>query len=316
MTFGEHLDELRTRIILALVGVVIATIICFIWTKDLLGYVIRPVYLVLRKYNQEPSLQSLSPPDTFLIYIKIAILCGLILSSPWVLYQVWMFVASGLFEKERKFVRRFGVASPLLFAGGVSFMFYIVLPIVLSFFAGFNRGFELPDWAPNWLEQRLIGNPEQPEEVAAPYELIIPILHGDPQNPKPGSVWLNTDSGKLRVAADGTIYQTQMRSKQNVSAITTQYSIDFYVSFILRLSLAFGVAFQLPIVVIFLVLSGLVPVHAMAKARGYVILGIVTGAAILTPPDVVSQIMLAIPMVILYETGLIIARVMLKRSEG
>ena len=107
-----------------------------------------------------------------------------------------------------------------------------------------------------------------------------------------------------------------MRSTQNVSAITTQYSIDFYVSFILRLSLAFGIAFQLPIVVIFLALSGLVPVHAMAKARGYVILGIVTGAAILTPPDVVSQIMLAIPMVILYETGLIIARVMLKRSEG
>ena len=89
---------------------------------------------------------------------------------------------------------------------------------------------------------------------------------------------------------------------------SNQYSVDFYVSFVLALSLAFGVAFQLPIVVVFLALSGLAPVARIAAARRYFILGIVIVAAVLTPPDVASQILLAIPMVILFEAGLVIAR--------
>ena len=89
MSFGDHLEELRIRIILSLVGVVAATIVCLVFNKHVISFVLRPAFVVMRKYNQEPALQSLSPPDTFLIWIKIALLSGVVLSvnlvtiSPW-----------------------------------------------------------------------------------------------------------------------------------------------------------------------------------------------------------------------------------------
>jgi len=316
MSFGQHLDELRTRLILGLVGIVLATILCFVWTKDIFGIIIRPSIIVLRKYGQDTTLQSLSPPDTFLIYIKIALLSGLIISFPWVLYQAWKFVATGLYERERRFVRMSIIPSIILFISGVCFMYFIVLPLILNFFASFNQSFPVPELKLSWIEQRLIGSPQVLEELTDVPEVKIPVYNQDPQDPPTGTMWINSDSKQLKVASsDGKILQTQMRLVENTTSVTNQYSIDFYVSFVLRLSLAFGVAFQMPLVVIFLALTGLVSVPAMAKARGYVCLAIVIGAAVLTPPDVVSQIMLAIPMMLLYEGGLLISRVILKRKS-
>ena len=125
-------------------------------------------------------------------------------------------------------------------------------------------------------------------------------------------MWFNQTLGQLRLAGVDRTYQVRMRPVENSAAVSNQYSIDFYVSFILTLSLAFGVAFQLPIVVIFLSLSGIVSVADLARARKYVIFGIVIASALLTPPDVVSQILLAIPMAILYEGGLIVSRMMIR----
>ncbi len=315
MAFGDHLEELRTRIILALVGLVAATVVCLIWNNHVISFVIRPAYVVLRKFNQEPALQSLSPPDTFLIWIKIALLCGLVLSSPWVIYQCWQFVASGLYEHERKHVRRFGLASPVLFVAGVAFMFFIVLPIVLNYLVRFSQSFPAPGKELTFLEKVLIGSPETLQEVPLAKFPRVPILNNDPDEPDPGTLWFNQSEGFLRLATTDGIRQTPMRPARSTSAISNQYSIDFYVSFILTLSLAFGIAFQLPIVVIFLTTTGIVPIESMARARGYVIFGIAIASAMLTPPDVVSQIILAIPMAILFEGGLIVSRIM-ARARG
>ena len=312
MSFGDHLDELRLRLILSLVGVVAATILCLIWNKHVISFVLRPAFVVLRKYNQEPALQSLSPPDTFLIWIKVALLCGLVLSSPWVIHQAWQFVATGLYEHERKYVHRFGLASPLLFVAGVAFMFFIVLPIVLHFFATLNQSFPMPGEELTGLEKMLVGPVELPEEFRPPQFPSLPLLNEDPEDPPVGAMWFNARQGRLKVAAHERLYQAQLRPVEYSAAVSNQYSIDFYVSFILTLSLAFGIAFQLPIVVIFLSISGIVSVKRLAGARAYVILGIMVASAILTPPDVVSQIMLAVPMAILYEGGLIISKMMMK----
>lgn len=317
MSFSEHLEELRRRIILALIGVAVGTLLCFIWNDQVVSFAMRPAYIVLRKYGQEPTLQSLSPPDTFLVWMKIALLCGVVLSSPWVLHQAWQFVAAGLYEHERKSVRRFGLASPLLFIAGVAFMFFIVLPIVLNFFTGFNQRFPMPGPQPTWLEKKLLGPAPPPPEFQAEHAWRLSLLNADPPNPQPGAIWFNQVEGRLKVAAEDHVHQTQMKPMEYTSAVTNQYSVDFYVSFILTLSLAFGAAFQLPIVVIFLAASGIVPAANMAKARRYVFLGIIIAAAILTPqPDVASQILLAIPMVILFEAGLMIARIMTNVRQG
>ena len=315
MSFGDHLEELRVRIILSIVGVVAATIVCLIFNKHVISFVLRPAFVVMRKYNQEPALQSLSPPDTFLVWIKVALLSGVILSLPWVLYQGWRFVASGLYEHERRYVVRFGAASPVLFISGVAFMFFIVLPVVLNFFASLNQSFPLPGEELTWLEKKLVGSGEIPQEHAQAEFPSVPLLNDDPQDPQPGTLWFNQATGQLKLAGLDEVYQTRMRAVKQASAVTNQYSIDFYISFILSLSLAFGIAFQLPIVVIFLSASGIVPVATLARARGYVILGITVASALLTPPDVVSQIMLAVPMAILYEAGLIISKMLAKSKE-
>lgn len=315
MSFGDHLEELRVRIILSIVGVVAATIVCLIFNKHVISFVLRPAFVVMRKYNQEPALQSLSPPDTFLVWIKVALLSGVILSLPWVLYQGWRFVASGLYEHERRYVKRFGAASPVLFVSGVTFMFFIVLPVVLNFFASLNQSFPLPDEELTWLENKLVGSSELEKELAQAEFPSVPLLNDDPQDPQPGTLWFNQMTGQLKLAGLDKVYQTRMRAVEQASAVTNQYSIDFYISFILSLSLAFGIAFQLPIVVIFLSATGIVPVETLARARGYVILGITIASALLTPPDVVSQVMLAVPMAILYEAGLIISKMLAKSKE-
>ncbi len=315
MSFGDHLEELRVRIILSIVGVVAATIVCLIFNKHVISFVLRPAFVVMRKYNQDPALQSLSPPDTFLVWIKVALLSGVILSLPWVLYQGWRFVASGLYEHERRYVKRFGAASPVLFVSGVTFMFFIVLPVVLNFFASLNQSFPLPSEELTWLENKLVGSGEPEKEQAQAEFPSVPLLNDDPQDPQPGTLWFNQATGQLKLAGLDKVYQTRMRAVKQASAVTNQYSIDFYISFILSLSLAFGIAFQLPIVVIFLSATGIVPVETLARARGYVILGITIASAVLTPPDVVSQVMLAVPMAILYEAGLIISKMLAKSKE-
>ncbi|MCH8969946.1 MAG: twin-arginine translocase subunit TatC [Planctomycetes bacterium] len=312
MSFGDHLEELRTRLILSLVGLVAATIVCLIFNKHVISFVLRPAFVVLRKYGQEPALQSLSPPDTFMIWIKIALLCGVVLSSPWLIWQMWQFVASGLYEVERRYVRWFGLASPVLFLVGVTFMFFVVLPIVLNFFASLNQSFPVPGTELTWLEELLVGPQEVVPESPQAMPPLVSLLNEDPQQPPPGTLWFNQTLNQLRLAGVDRTYQMRMRPLEDAAAVSSQYSIDFYVSFILTLSLAFGVAFQLPIVVIFLSLSGIVSVEDLARARKYVIFGIVIASALLTPPDVFSQILLAIPMAILYEGGLIVSRMMLR----
>ena len=315
MPLGDHLDELRYRIILSLLAVVVATVLCFVWTDRVIAFLIRPAIVVFQRYNMEPSLLSLSPPDAFLVYIKMSILCGVILASPIVIWQVWMFVSSGLYERERRVARRSILPSIALFATGVLFMFFIVLPLVLNFFAQFSRGFQAPEGKYSWFERQLFGV----EEVSdLPEDFIpqsIPVLQNDPKEPAPGTIWFNESIDQLKlVKPSGEVVVFRGTAARNLSSVTNQYSIDYYVSFVLRLALAFGIAFQMPIVVLALALSGLVSLVQFRKARRYVILGLVIVAAVLTPPDVVSQILLAIPMLVLYEAGILVAGMMKKHK--
>jgi sec-independent protein translocase protein TatC len=317
MTFGEHLEELRRRIIRALAGLAVGMIICLIWAQEFFSIVMRPAFMALREHGQNPALQSLGPPDSFLLYLKVALLCGMIISSPWILWQMWQFVAAGLYAHERRYVRLAIAPSFVLFFVGVSFMYFIVLPMILNFFVGFSSEFPLPDWAPSALERRLYGiedtsgTSELPEVYAR-----VPLLADDPVNPPPGSTWINTRTHQQKIQLeDGDQYVHNLTPSTKQTAIVNQYSIRDYASFVLRMSLAFGIAFQVPVVVLFLTASGLVPRNDLARMRRYVIFGFAVLSAILTPPDVISQILLAIPMVLLFEGGMIAAWLFERRGN-
>ncbi|MEK6797749.1 MAG: twin-arginine translocase subunit TatC [Planctomycetota bacterium] len=311
MSFGDHLEELRTRLIRALVGVAIACVGTLSFGEWILEWLFRPLWIVQRANGLQPNLQSLAPTDAFGAYMKMSFLAAFILAMPWILYQAWTFVASGLYSHERRFARRLTIASSGLFLVGVLFLYFLVLPVVLQFFISFNRAFEAKDLSPSFVH-RLIGsagNPPPPDvEPAARFN--IPIRHDDPTDADPGDVWINSQTNRLVIRREDGEYSAPLEPHRVAPMVESQFAIPSYLSFVLMLALAFGVAFETPIVVCFLAWSGLMSSAAMRAYRRHIIFAIVVIAAVITPPDVVSQLTLCIPMYGLFELGLVAASMM------
>ena len=309
MSFGQHLDELRSYLIRALVGVLICTIVALIFGRDILQIICLPLLIVQHINGLPPHLQVLAPTAAFVAYLKIGFLSGLILAMPWVLYQMWQFVATGLYQHERRFVRTLIPVSVGLFVVGVLFLYAIVLPLILHFFIRFNKAFATPELTPTVI-QRLLLPDQEPSPTTA--DLIdtaqVPTVREDPSDPKVGDVWVNTTTRRLIVQTGDGPMSIPLERGITPNTMESQFAIDFYISFVLMLALAFGIAFETPIVVFFLAWSGIVTTSAMARSRRYVLLAVVIGAAMLTPPDVISQLLLAGPMYLLFEVGIRIAR--------
>jgi sec-independent protein translocase protein TatC len=233
MSFLEHLEELRKRIILMLAGLGVAFVVSLWFTERLWLLVSAPAIDALRQLGSaNPKLIYTSPTEGFTtIWVKLPMLTSLFLASPWVLYQVWAFVAPGLYHSEQRFVVPLLVSSTLLFYAGIAFAYFGVLPLVFKFLVG----------------------------VA------------------PAGVAVMTD-------------------------------INHYLSFVLGMFVVFGVAFETPVAIVLLVKAGFVTPARLASIREYVFLGAFIAGAILTPPDVLSQTLLALSIYALYEVGIVAAR--------
>jgi sec-independent protein translocase protein TatC len=232
MSLGDHLEELRARLILTLLGLVVGLILCLFFGKFLIGLLATPFEKATNSPDVLHHLQTIQPAEGFLMYIKVCLVFGLLISSPWVFWQIWAFVSSGLYRHERKFVHAVAPISAFLFIAGAIFFLVIIAPLAMGFFIAFNERLSL---ASNWTFQS-------------------------------------------------------------------------YINMILTLTLVFGVAFQMPIAIVFAQMMGLVSIDALAKTRKFVILGLFIAAAMATPPDVVSQIALAVPLYVLFEGSILICR--------
>jgi len=229
MSLGDHLEELRTRLIRALIGIVFGLVICLFFASKIIAFIEKPYIDVM---GEQARLQTLAPADGFVSYVKIALISGLILSSPWVFYHLWLFVAAGLHHHERRYVYYAVPFSTILFVTGALFFIFVVAPITLGFLVKFN---------------------------------------------------------------------------QKVLGVQSNFTFANYVSFVTMLMLVFGVAFQTPIAIFFLNRTGLVSIDSLRKSRKYVLLGIFIVAAMVTPPDVISQVTLAIPLYFLFELGILLS---------
>lgn len=310
MSLGEHLEELRTAVIRSLAALVIAGIACAWPAKYLLAIIARPVVLVLERHGQPHSLLATSPVEGLLIYIKVVLISGLILASPYIFYQLWSFVALGLYPHERRWVHRLAPLSAGLFVAGFIFMYSIVLLASLNFLVGFNSWLVLPQPTPTALERLVLheASPSVPASQPASGDWSVPIVGADPSTPQPGDAWYNAAERKLKLRTPGATLSIPLQSDEERSLVTTHFKIGDYLSFFLILSLAFGLAFQMPLVVFFLARSGILPEPTMRRSRKLVILAIVFIAGILAPPDLLSHVLLSIPMVGLFEIGLWFAR--------
>jgi sec-independent protein translocase protein TatC len=236
-TFISHLIELRQRLVRAVGAVLVLFVVLFIWpgSGDIYDILAAPLMSALPEGAKMIATGVITP---FMVPVKVTALAAFLIALPYVLYQVWAFVAPGLYENEKRFALPLVVASTALFLAGVAFCYFFVFQKVFSFIHGFA--------------------------------------------PK---------------------------------SITPAPDIEAYFSFVITMFLAFGVTFEIPVVVIVLVRMGIVTIAQLKDARPYVIVGAFVVAAVVTPPDVLSQFMLAVPMCILYEAGLFFARFVTVRRE-
>ena len=221
----DHLAELRRRIFRILLAVTVLSIVSFSYAEEIFLFLVEPV--VQSTEGTGTTLQAISPTETFFTYLKCALLAGFVLSLPVTFWQVWAFIAPGLYESERRAVVPFVFISSLLFISGAVFGYTQVFPLVFDFLSSFD---DSPLIQQNW----------------------------------------------------------------TMSAVFSTTS---------RLFLAFGTAFELPVVVFFLAITGLVSTRKLISGTPYALLAIFVVAAILTPPDPMSQVLLALPMFVLYILG-------------
>jgi sec-independent protein translocase protein TatC len=235
-TLISHLLELRDRLIKALMGVGLIFVPCMMYANDIFSYVSQPLQ---EKLPKGASLIATSVMSPFTTPFKLSFFIAAFIAMPWILYQLWSFVAPGLYRHEKRFAVPLLVSAILLFYVGVLFAYFFVFPVMFSFFASTT----------------------------------------------PKGVSMMTD-------------------------------INSYLDFVLVMFFAFGAAFEVPVAVVLLVITGIVKLEKLRENRGYVLLGIFIFAAMLTPPDAVSQSILAVPMYLLYEGGLLMARVLQRMKSA
>lgn len=234
-TLISHLLELRSRLVRAVTVVLILVLPAAYFRNDIFDALARPL---IKQLPKGASLITTGVMTPFTTPFKLSIYVALFAAMPYVLYQIWAFVAPGLYRKEKKFAVPLLVSSILLFYIGIAFAYQFVFPVLFKFFAGAT----------------------------------------------PTGVQMMPD-------------------------------ITSYMDWAMTMFLSFGVAFEVPVAVVLLALTGIISVEKLTKARGYVIIGIFVVAAILTPPDPISMTLMAVPMWLLYELGLIMARVMVSKPE-
>jgi len=227
--FTAHLDELRKRLITCFIAVGVGFAICYGFKEKLFQILVQPLLGVMKT---DETLIFTGLPEAFFTYLKVALLSGLMLAAPIIIYQFWMFVAPGLYEREKRVMFPIVFLSTFFFVGGSLFGYFIVFPWGFKFFLGF--------------------------------------------------------------------------ANEHIRALP---SMKEYLGFTAKLLLAFGLVFELPLVITFLAKLGLVSVDFLKKNRKYALLLFFAGAAILTPPDVVTQIMMALPLMLLYEISIVGARI-------
>ncbi len=236
MPFTIHLEELKTRLVRALIAIGVCFIACYCVKETLFKFLTLPLVAVL---PDNSSMIFTSLPEAFFTYLKVSFFASIFLASPYVLYQLWKFISPGLYKSERKYVVPFVTFSTIFFLGGSLFAYYVVFPFGFKFFIGFGN------------------------------EVIRPML-----------------------------------------------SLREYLSFSMKLLIAFGVIFELPIFMFFLAKIGMVSSRVLVKKRKYAILIVFVIAALLTPPDVVTQGLMALPLMLLYEISIWVVKMGEKKSSN
>lgn len=264
----EHLAELRNRLIYAVSAFLVAMILCFVVAEPILDFMLGPIERAMRDLgNPNPVMQYTAPQEYFFVLVHISVVAGLMVSFPVIAYQLWRFVAPGLYRSEKQAFLPFLIASPALFLLGAAFAHYVVTPIAMTFFLGF----------------------------ADTYSLLTALLPG---------------------VADAPLTEVAQPVADEGIEIVFQGKVNETLDISLKLILAFGLCFQLPVLLTLMGKAGLATSAGLAGMRKYAIVVILIVAALVTPPDVMSQLILFFAVYPLYEVSIFLIRRIEKRREA
>ena len=248
----EHLTELRTRLIRSVLAFIVGMVLCFLVWNPVFNFLTQPLCDALAVRGQACDLQFIALEEGFFVAISISLLGGLVLGFPFISYQLWRFVAPGLYKNEKGAFLPFLIASPFMFFLGAAFAYYVITPLAFGFFLGFQQ-----------------------------------------QNV------LTSDAGATTAAA-GIIFQGSAKA---------------YLSLTIKFIVAFGLCFQLPVLLSLMGKAGLVSAKGLRGTRKYAVVGILIVAALATPPDVISQVILFVVVYGLYEVSIqLVARIERQRE--
>lgn len=293
MTLGEHLEELRKRLIYGLLGMVVATFVCLAVGEKVLGFLTEPLLKGLRDAGMNTQAHSVELTAGFMTYLKLSLILALVISGPWILYQLWLFVAAGLYPSERKVITKYIPLSVTLFVLGSVLAYYPVMPITVKFLLGFNSTFA---------NMGLASSPKV--EVPAEQVVKVPMLKGDPAAMSDGQIWFNEVEGRLKFTLHG---MTRAIDFGPDSMLSTKATLETYIELTLTTILVFGIAFQLPLVVLALFKVGIIDIATLRKSRKMVYFSLSIVAAVMAPGDVLSAMMaLYVPLILLYEFGILL----------
>lgn len=236
MTLLEHLGELRSRLVRSFLAIAVAFFVCYAFAKDLFYYLSLPLLKVM---PADAKFIYTGVAEGFFVDLKVSFVAAVFVACPFLFYQIWAFIAPGLYEEEKRYVTPLAFCSAFFFLGGATFCYFVVFPFAFKFFMSYST------------------------------ENIVAML-----------------------------------------------SINEYLGFALKMLIAFGLIFEMPLFSFFLSRMGIVTAARMRSVRKYAVLAVFIIAAILTPPDVFSQIMMAVPMLFLYEISIFVAAIFGKRAKS
>ena len=242
--FISHITELRSRLIHSFIFLFVFFIFCYFFAEYLYGFLVEPYAQAVKNDSIERRLIFTALQETFLTYLRVAFFAAFFVTSPFILIQIWKFIAPGLYDHEKIAIMPYLVITPILFFLGGALVYYLIMPLAIKFFLSFE---------------------------SAGLATNLPI---------------------------------QLEAKVNE-----------YLSLVMKLIFAFGLSFPLPVVLSLLARVGVVDSEFLKTRRKYVVVIIFTAAAILTPPDPITQIGLAIPLLILYELSIFSVRLIEKKSK-
>lgn len=305
MSLGDHLDELRKRLILAIAAPLPLFIILFMFLSDwLVGTLLRPVVSVMVSHEVPPELIVLSPPELLVTKLKLSVIGAIVLSAPWILYQGWSFVVPGLYAHERRFVRFLIPGSAILTASGVALLYFVMLPLMLHVLVLFAASIEIPT-----------PSPEEPPGLAAVLEEggDVPLVTAPPTDPVHGDRWVLVPDMTFHVALEdpddaGAIVAHHVRPAGS-GRIAQPFRVSYVVNFILLLLLGIVIAFQMPLVIVLLGWLDIVRPDMLASNRKYALIVCAVIASVITPADAVSMVAMLVPLYGLYELGIGLLRI-------